>query len=96
MDESATGRVILAVLTAAVLAAGMVMFTPQHPNNPYVPLAERAGDLMTGQGLRNSDTLTAQDRDLVNPAKASAGFEGRYFFVVPRGELLDGRPGALD
>jgi len=94
MDNSATGRVALAVLAAAVLAAGMSMFFAADLTNlQYVPLAQRTGDVTTGQGgmAQAPDTLTVQDRALAHPADAPADFNARFHFVVPRGELLDAR-----
>jgi hypothetical protein len=93
MDHSATSRMALAVLAAAVLAAGMSMFFAADLTNKYVPLAQRTRDVTTGQGgtALAPDTLTAEDRALVHPADAPADFNARFHFVVPRSELIDAR-----
>jgi hypothetical protein len=84
MDHFATSQMTLAVLAAAALAAGMSIFFAADLTNKYVPLAQRAGDVTTGQGgtAQAPDTLTPEDRALVHPADAPADFNARFHFLV--------------
>jgi hypothetical protein len=76
------------VIVATVLVAGVIVsYLIELKQTLYRPLGDRTDDITVGLGTtatnhRAQDTLTTDDRTLVDP-RLRANFEDRYVFIMP-------------